>query len=410
MSTLALALQGRGHQVTFFCFADSEAFLRDAGLNCVVICPVEFPPGYVKEVFDKLGKLKGGRGLRYTLEILRKESVQQLGALPDALVRAGVQLLVIDQLFTAGSTVGDHLGLPYLHVANAILVNVNHQLPPVTLPWGNEANGWALARNRMAHLMIDRLLSPICKAINAQRREWNLVPYRRILNERFNPRPQICQQPPSFEFPRQDLPLDFHFVGPLHAERLRAAVPFAWDKLDGRPLIYASMGTLQNGLEWVFHAILAACAGLDAQLVLSLGGNMDPDRFPHENSGAMVVKFAPQVELLKQAALCITHAGLNTVLESLAQGVPMVAIPVTNDQPAVAARVKWTGTGEVLPLKRLKSDTLRARIIQVMSTSSYRVNAQKLQAEIAGRHSLDTACNIVERCLGQDRKTASNAV
>jgi len=38
-------------------------------------------------------------------------------------------------------------------------------------------------------------------------------------------------------------------------------------------------------------------------------------------------------------SVCITHAGLNTVLEALAQGVPQVAIPVTNDQPGVAARI-----------------------------------------------------------------------
>jgi UDP:flavonoid glycosyltransferase YjiC (YdhE family) len=32
------------------------------------------------------------------------------------------------------------------------------------------------------------------------------------------------------------------------------------------------------------------------------------------------------LELLKRAALCITHAGLNTTL--VAQGVPLVAIPI----------------------------------------------------------------------------------
>src|SRR6266853_6737775 len=53
-----------------------------------------------------------------------------------------------------------------------------------------------------------------------------------------------------------------------------------------------------------------------------------------------------RLSLLKRAALCITHAGLNTSLESLAQGVPMVAIPVTNDQPGVAARIAYTKTGE----------------------------------------------------------------
>ena len=56
-------------------------------------------------------------------------------------------------------------------------------------------------------------------------------------------------------------------------------------------------------------------------------------------SNAIVVQQAPQLELLKRATVCITHAGLNTVLESLAQGVPQVAIPITYDQPGVAARI-----------------------------------------------------------------------
>ncbi|MGA7216366.1 MAG: hypothetical protein WBX20_19355, partial [Terrimicrobiaceae bacterium] len=34
----------------------------------------------------------------------------------------------------------------------------------------------------------------------------------------------------------------------------------------------------------------------------------------------IVVPFAPQLELLRRAALTITHAGLNTALESLNQG------------------------------------------------------------------------------------------
>ena len=99
--------------------------------------------------------------------------------------------------------------------------------------------------------------------------------------------------------------------------------------------------------------ILTACEGLDAQLVLSLGGNMDPAGFLGRAGNPIVVKFAPQLELLEQAALCITHAGLNTALESLAWGVPMVAIPITNDQPGVAARITWCGVGEFVTPRRL---------------------------------------------------------
>jgi hypothetical protein len=61
-----------------------------------------------------------------------------------------------------------------------------------------------------------------------------------------------------------------------------------------------------------------------------------------------LVSYAPQIEILKRSSLCITHAGLNTVLESLSSGVPMVALPITNDQPGVAARIADKKVGVVI--------------------------------------------------------------
>jgi UDP:flavonoid glycosyltransferase YjiC (YdhE family) len=50
----------------------------------------------------------------------------------------------------------------------------------------------------------------------------------------------------------------------------------------------------------------------------------------------------------------------------------MVAIPVTNDQPSVAARIAWTGTGVVLPLKRLNATRLKEKVETVLRNDSYR--------------------------------------
>ncbi|WLT39734.1 hypothetical protein NON20_10065 [Synechocystis sp. B12] len=63
----------------------------------------------------------------------------------------------------------------------------------------------------------------------------------------------------------------------------------------------------------------------------------------------LVVNYAPQLELLQRTALTITHAGLNTTLECLNNAVPMVAIPIANDQPGVAARIAWAGVGNLFP-------------------------------------------------------------
>ncbi|HZD51178.1 MAG TPA: nucleotide disphospho-sugar-binding domain-containing protein [Silvibacterium sp.] len=91
---------------------------------------------------------------------------------------------------------------------------------------------------------------------------------------------------------------------------------------------------------------------------------------------------------------------MNTALESLARGVPMVAMPVTNDQPAVAARIAWTQTGKVVPLKSLVPDRLRAAIETVLQTPLYEQNAHRIQQEIAAMAPLEKAREIIERGLG----------
>ena len=85
-------------------------------------------------------------------------------------------------------------------------------------------------------------------------------------------------------------------------------------------------------------------------MVLSVGRNLNPGDLERIPPNTVVVRIAPQIELLKRAALCITHAGLNTALEALAQGVPMVAIPTGYDQPGVPARIAYHGVGEFVEI------------------------------------------------------------
>jgi zeaxanthin glucosyltransferase len=399
MSTLALELKERGHRVTFFSFADAESFLTEAGMDCVVFGREGFPPGYTKRATDELSRMKGRRGFQYTVELLCGEVTAQLAELPVAVRGAEVDAMVIDQFSLGGSTVAEHLGLPYVHVANALISNMEDRVPPISFGWGNGGGVLARTRNRIGHALMRKLFQPVRTMLNTQRQAWGLPMYGEFMNERLGTRPQICQEPTGFEFPRRELPASFHFVGPLHGRESRVATEFPWERLDGRPVIYASMGTLQNGLEWVFRAIAEGCSGMGAQVVISLGGNLDTAQFANLPGEPLVVKFAPQLDVLKRASLCITHAGLNTALESLANGVPMVAIPITNDQPGVGARIVWTGTGRVVPLDKLKAGALRAAVSEVMGTPSYRESARRLQAEIAGLNSLERASEIVESVL-----------
>jgi MGT family glycosyltransferase len=177
-------------------------------------------------------------------------------------------------------------------------------------------------------------------------------------------------------------------------------VAFPWEKLTGKPLIYASLGTLVNGLEQIYKTILAAVRRLpDVQVVLSLGKNVNPEDLGPVPSNTIVVRIAPQIELLKRAALCITHAGLNTALESLGQGVPMVAIPIAYDQPGVAARIAYHGVGEFIEIDDLTEEGLAELLLKIMKNPAYRNKARYFQNVIAKTRGLDVAAGIIEQAF-----------
>lgn len=206
--------------------------------------------------------------------------------------------------------------------------------------------------------------------------------------------------PAALEFDIAGLPPNLHYTCPFVDAQQRPQIDFDWRRLDGRPLIYASLGTLQNGSEDIFRTIAAGCSRLNAQLIISLGGGLDPERLGQLPGNPIVVRYAPQLELVKRASLVITHAGLNTVLESLAEGVPLVAIPLGNDQPGVAARVAAKGAGIVVPRRKLNVARLRVAVQTVLDDPQYRVGAQTLQREIRSIDGLEKAASIIEKALG----------
>jgi MGT family glycosyltransferase len=170
--------------------------------------------------------------------------------------------------------------------------------------------------------------------------------------------------------------------------------------LTDKPLIYAALGTLVNGLTDVYKHILEAVEPLeDVQVVLSVGKNINPQNLGPIPSNTIVVRSAPQIELLKRAALCIAHAGLNTTLESLAHGVPMVAIPIGYDQPGTAARIAHHGTGEFIEVDELTTDRLRGLIEKVLQDPSYRKRAGYFQKVISKTRGLDVAADIIEQAF-----------
>ncbi|WP_373543005.1 nucleotide disphospho-sugar-binding domain-containing protein [Chamaesiphon sp.] len=394
MLPLGQELQRRGHRVTFLGIVDARVKVVAAGLEFRSIGEVEFPAGASDRLFAELGKLSGLAALRYTLNWIEQSALIFLAEGPSVLKDAGIDALLVDQIAPEGGLVADLLDLPFVTICSALPFNQEPTIPPFFTTWIYNPAWWAVLRNQVVY----QLTNPVGRSMQALRRNyrksWQLPPET-------SPDSQLAvltHQPAEFEYPRQNLPAYFHFTGPYHNQTSRKQVDFPWDKLTGKPLIYASMGTLQNQLSEVFLAIASACVGLDAQLVISLGG-ASLESLPELPGDPLVVSYAPQLALLERAAVAITHAGMNTALECLTYGVPMVAIPITNDQPGVAARIAWTGAGEIVPLSKLTAVRLQTALTSILTTPSYRQNALRLQQAIATSGGVSRAADIIEQAI-----------
>ncbi|MBD2777695.1 glycosyltransferase [Iningainema tapete] len=398
MFPIGRELQKRGHRVTLVGVLDVQSKALEAGFEFRAIAESESPVGTTAQSLAQLGELNGQAALRYTITFFTQATALLLLYAPDAIKDAGIEALLVDQTISGGGTVAEFLQIPFVTVCSAVVLNQENSVPPFFTNWSYNPAWWARLRNQVAYSQLRRIRKPIQQVINEYRQERKL-PIHSHPRESYSKLAIISQQPAEFEFPRQNLPQWFHFTGPYHDFTGRPRVDFPLEKLTGQPLIYASMGTVQNRLQYIFRDIASACVGLDAQLVISLGGSASPETFSDLPGSPLVVGYAPQLKLLKKATLTITHAGLNTTLESLSNGVPMVAIPVANDQPGVAARIAWTGCGEAVPVARVNVPKLRDAIQRVLKEDSYKKNALRLQEAISRAGGVSRASDIIEQAV-----------
>ena len=398
--TMALArvLQSRGHQITFYQRPLSKEKIINAGFNCAVFGEEEFPIEVMHQELETLAKISGLPALKFTIDLFRRRMQAAFEQIPLLAKANPIDALICDETNWEGATIAEMLGIPLITTACALCLRAEPAIPPFFTTWSYRNNLLGRIRNGLAYRLFKKMGRPLLETVNAQRTRAGLRPYDRgedICSQLLF----ISQQPSAFDFPRLNPPAALKYVGPMVDASLRGDVPFPFERLNGKPLVYASLGTLQNHQKEIFQTIASACAPLDVQLVLSLGGGSKPESLGQLAGDPIAVEFAPQLELIRRSTLSITHAGLNTALESMAEGVPMVALPITNDQPGVAARIAFTGCGEVLSIKKLKVEKLRSTISKVLSDPTYRQNAKKMQQNIQQHRGAQGAADLIEAAL-----------
>jgi MGT family glycosyltransferase len=211
--------------------------------------------------------------------------------------------------------------------------------------------------------------------------------------------PEIMLCPRSFEFP-QALVRDRRYVGGK-VDLGRIEDTSLLERVDQKkPLVYCSLGSdarfYPHSRHFFRTVVAAARLRSDWQWVLSVGSQLEADRYPETPSNMLVAAWAPQIAILHRAAAMVTHGGLNSMMECVHFGVPMVVVPGLRDQPGNMARAVHHGIAAGAPMKNLKPDQLVHRIDRTIHSPEIRRALVRMRDAIAAENGLDDAIDLVE--------------
>ncbi|WP_028596583.1 macrolide family glycosyltransferase [Paenibacillus assamensis] len=170
------------------------------------------------------------------------------------------------------------------------------------------------------------------------------------------------------------------FSGPSISPRPDAP-SFSFDQLRSKynKVIYISMGSILNKDIEFYKLCFEAFKDIPAQFVLASGRETDITSLEESIPSNFILQpYVPQLEILQRADAFVTHAGMNSASEALYYHVPLIAIPLSSDQPIVAQQAAHLGAGITLDKEQLTPETLKLAVLKVLNNPIYKQRAKMI--------------------------------
>ncbi|WP_429047125.1 macrolide family glycosyltransferase [Chitinophaga sp. W3I9] len=174
----------------------------------------------------------------------------------------------------------------------------------------------------------------------------------------------------------------FLFVGPSFMEQPPVPWPIAQSSKSPAIRIYISLGTLRNNEPDFYRMCFSAFSAPGWSVVMSVGDQVDlhtlepiPDNFDVRRS-------VPQTALLPHVDVFVTHGGLNSTMESLYYGVPLVVLPSIKEQVTTAERIRDLHLGLILDRTEFTAEALREAVTIVFQSESIRYSVHNIKDTI----------------------------
>ena len=347
---LALATRDAGHDVVVVGGASIGPAVELVGLAHRVAGPPDLPSVFV-QVPEREGLTGRRRAAFVWQQVFAGILAPELAAATLELARDWPPDLVIHEDSEQGSWIAaERLGIP--HVAYA-------------------ATAWRGTSLRLSSEPLNGLRASLGLAADPELQRWHRHGY-------------LGTRPPSLHNPDDPPPVTTVPVRPVALDDVHGPVP-AWvdERPSGRPRVTLTLGTMLPGRTAVLGSLLDGLATLDAEVVATVGPELDPTEAGDRGPRVRVLRWVPMSRLLATSDALVFHAGSGTMLAALAAGVPLVLLPVAADQPENADRCVAAGVGVALPVEARGPDDVARATRTVLDDPAFRTAARRVAAEIA---------------------------
>jgi MGT family glycosyltransferase len=389
---IARALVGRGHSVRVLAPPSLRTNVEAAGCNFVAYARA--PVHRERRASAVLGR---ARAALMPVELIRAAPARAFAEdLLEEIEREVADVLVVDFMLAGAIAGAERAGLP-----TAALMHTVYCLPaPGRPPFGPGLAPSPGPGGRMR----DRALAVVARGaqaqrlrdLNAARRRLGLVPVASAGDQLARADRLLVLTSEAFDLPVSSLPDNVRYVGAQFDDRAEAAdIELGAIRAGAEPLVVMSLST-RFALPRVAQRVLDALGALPVQGLTTLGHSPRANglRLPPNVSAT---RFVPHSAVLPRASLMITHAGLGTVMAATTHGVPLLCIPLKNDQFENAARVVAAGLG-VRMRKHATSRLISRTIREMLVEPRFRTAAQWLASELASERR-DRAIDELEALL-----------
>ncbi|MGP7818986.1 macrolide family glycosyltransferase [Niallia sp. 01092] len=195
---------------------------------------------------------------------------------------------------------------------------------------------------------------------------------------------------------------NYIFIGPSFPKRMETN-QFPLEELKDKKVLYISMGTILDQVEEFFNICIDAFSDFQGKVVIAAGERADFSKIKKAPDNFIISSYVPQLEVLSESDVFITHGGMNSVNEGIHYNVPLVVIPHDKDQPMVAQRLTELSAGYRLSKDNIQVQSLKDAVNEVLLKNEYKEGIKKINDSFHDCGGVELALKEIDSFLGSKR-------